>query len=205
MIVEARRTAGSDPVALELMAAMVEEMGRLYEPELARAPVAPEELSPPAGGFVVLSEGGRALAGGGVKRLDARTGEIKRMYVVPAARGRGVGRELLSALEGWRATSATRSSGSTPAPSSRARSGSTSAPGTAPCPTTTATRTPRSGARRRSRPRTARAATPAHDRVRAHAARRGARGRARRLRLMTAFVLTLLGAALAVARGDSGS
>jgi GNAT superfamily N-acetyltransferase len=99
MIVEARRTAGSDPVALELMAAMVEEMGRLYEPELARAPVAPEELSPPAGGFVVLSEGGRALAGGGVKRLDARTGEIKRMYVVPAARGRGVGRELLSALE----------------------------------------------------------------------------------------------------------
>jgi len=97
--VEVRRVSGTDPVALELVAAMVREMGGLYEPGLARTPLAPEELSPPDGGFVVLSEDGSALAGGGVRRLDDDACEIKRMYVVPDARGRGVGRALLTALE----------------------------------------------------------------------------------------------------------
>jgi GNAT superfamily N-acetyltransferase len=97
--VQVRRVAGTDPVALALIAAMVDEMGELYEPGLARFPFAPEELAPPGGGFVVLWEDGSAVAGGGVKRLDERACEIKRMYVVPAARGRGVGRALLAALE----------------------------------------------------------------------------------------------------------
>ena len=59
----------------------------------------PEELSPPGGCFVVLCDGGRPVAGGGLRRLDDRTCEIKRMYVVPDARGRGTGRALLAALE----------------------------------------------------------------------------------------------------------
>lgn len=48
------------------------------------------------------------MACGGVKRLDDNTGEVKRLYVVQDARGRGVGRRLLRALEhaaaalGWR-------------------------------------------------------------------------------------------------------
>jgi GNAT superfamily N-acetyltransferase len=95
-----RRVAGTDPVALELVAAMFAEVGVMYEPGLPKGPTAhPEELSPPTGGFVVLTEDGRAVAGGGVKRFDEHTCEIKRMYVVPDARGRGVGRELLAALE----------------------------------------------------------------------------------------------------------
>ena len=95
-----RRVAGTDPVARELVAAMFAEVGLMYEPGLPKGPSAhPEELSPPAGGFVVVSEDGRAVAGGGVKRLDDRACELKRMYVVPDARGRGVGRELLAALE----------------------------------------------------------------------------------------------------------
>lgn len=97
---EVRRVAGTDPVARELVAAMVDEVGRLYEPGLPLGSSAsPSELSPPGGGFVVLSEGGRAVAGGGVKRLDERTCEIKRMFVAPGERGRGVGRALLAALE----------------------------------------------------------------------------------------------------------
>ena len=99
MSVEVRRVAGGDSVARELVAAMVDEMGSLYEPGLARSPIAPEELSPPGGGFVVLWEDGRAVAGGGVKRLDVRACEIKRMYVAPDARGRGLGSALLAALE----------------------------------------------------------------------------------------------------------
>jgi GNAT superfamily N-acetyltransferase len=80
---------------------MVEEVGRMYEPGLTRSPTTPEDFSPPGGGFLLLlSDDGRVVAGGGVKRLDERTGEIKRMYVAPAVRGQGVGRELLAALEG---------------------------------------------------------------------------------------------------------
>ena len=97
---EVRRVAGTEPVALELVAAMFAEVGEMYEPGLPQGPmVRPEELSPPHGGFVVLTEDGRPVVGGGVKRLADRTCEIKRMYVVPAARGRGIGRELLGALE----------------------------------------------------------------------------------------------------------
>jgi GNAT superfamily N-acetyltransferase len=101
MSIEVRRVSGSDPVAEAMTAAMVEEVGTMYEePGLPAGPSAhPEELSPPHGGFVVLWEDGRPLAGGGVKRLDDRACEIKRMYVVPEARGRGAGRLLLEALE----------------------------------------------------------------------------------------------------------
>jgi GNAT superfamily N-acetyltransferase len=100
MMVEVRRVAGTEPLALDLVAAMFAEVGEMYEPGLPKGPTAhPEELTPPHGGFVVLTEDGRPVAGGGVKRLDDRTCEIKRMYVVPDARGRGVGRELLAALE----------------------------------------------------------------------------------------------------------
>ena len=100
MSVEVRHVAGTDAVAVELVAAMVEEVGMQYEPGLPMGSSAdPSELSPPGGGFVVLWEDGRAVAGGGVKRLDERACEIKRMYVVPDARGRELGRALLAALE----------------------------------------------------------------------------------------------------------
>jgi GNAT superfamily N-acetyltransferase len=95
-----RRMHGTDPLAQELVEAMVAEIGELYEPGLpAGSSARPEELSPPSGGFVALLEDGRPVAGGGLKRLDERTCEIKRMYVVPDARGRGLGGALLDALE----------------------------------------------------------------------------------------------------------
>jgi GNAT superfamily N-acetyltransferase len=39
------------------------------------------------------------VAGGGLRRLDDDVAEIKRMFVRPAARSRGVARALLDALE----------------------------------------------------------------------------------------------------------
>jgi GNAT superfamily N-acetyltransferase len=100
MSLEVRRTAGSDPIAQALIASMVDEIGALYEPGLPKGSSArPGELSPPGGGFIVLYEDGRAVAGGGIKRLDGQACEIKRMYVAPEARGRGLGRALLAALE----------------------------------------------------------------------------------------------------------
>lgn len=59
----------------------------------------PADFAAPAGRFLVVYVDGLAVACGGVKRLDERTGEVKRMFVAPAARGRGVSRILLAALE----------------------------------------------------------------------------------------------------------
>jgi GNAT superfamily N-acetyltransferase len=59
----------------------------------------PAELSPPAGAFLVGWIEGEPVCCGGVKHLDDDTCEIKKMYVVPGARGTGVARRLLYALE----------------------------------------------------------------------------------------------------------
>lgn len=59
----------------------------------------PDEMAPPRGGFLVAYEGGHPVACGGVKRIAEGVGEIKRMFVAPETRGRGVGRRLLAALE----------------------------------------------------------------------------------------------------------
>ncbi len=98
------------PVSLEeepassLVAAMREEIAELYAgvvldgPEMPKA--GPRELGPPRGVFLVGFDGAeRPVCGGGVKDLGDGACEIKRMYVVPEARGAGLGRELLEALE----------------------------------------------------------------------------------------------------------
>jgi GNAT superfamily N-acetyltransferase len=57
------------------------------------------ELSPPHGAFIVGYHDGAPVCCGGVKRLDDERCEIKKMYVVPELRGRGVARALLRELE----------------------------------------------------------------------------------------------------------
>ena len=56
-------------------------------------------FEPPDGSFVVGWEGEEPVACGGVIRYDETTAEIRRMYVAPAARGRGLSRLVLAALE----------------------------------------------------------------------------------------------------------
>jgi GNAT superfamily N-acetyltransferase len=90
------------PPASDLLAAMVAEMaplyGRIDAPGMPSA--TPADFAPPRGTFLVgFDDDGAAVCGGGVKGLDHETAEIKRMYVVPAARRRGLARVLLAALE----------------------------------------------------------------------------------------------------------
>lgn len=60
----------------------------------------PSEFAPPGGVFLVLEEEeGVVLAGGGVRRLSASTGEIKRMWTAAPARRRGLARLVLMSLE----------------------------------------------------------------------------------------------------------
>jgi len=59
----------------------------------------PEYFQPPGGTFLVAYVDGEPAGCGGVGRLDGTVGELRRMYVLPAHRGKGLGRALLAALE----------------------------------------------------------------------------------------------------------
>lgn len=54
-------------------------------------------LQPPSQLYLALVDG-RPMGVAGIKHLDASVAEIKRMYVLPAARGHGVGRQLMERL-----------------------------------------------------------------------------------------------------------
>ena len=99
---EFRAVDAAEPPASDLIEAMIVELvplyGRIDVPGMP-AP-GPQDFSPPGGDFLVgYDEDGTAVCGGGVKRLGDGVCEIKRMYVVPEARGRGLAGELLVALE----------------------------------------------------------------------------------------------------------
>lgn len=60
---------------------------------------AASDLGPPGGAWVVAYLDGRPVGCGGLKALGAETAEIRRVYLDPSARGRGIGRNLLQELE----------------------------------------------------------------------------------------------------------
>jgi DNA-binding MarR family transcriptional regulator/GNAT superfamily N-acetyltransferase len=61
------------------------------------APVA--DMAPPSGLFVIARLDGGAVGCGGLKSVDKATGEIKRVWTAPSARGLGVARRMLRTLE----------------------------------------------------------------------------------------------------------
>ena len=89
------------PPASELLAAMRSELIGAYDNanRLDNPPLLPAELRAPDGAYYVGYEGVEAVAGGGLRRLSEGVAEIKRMYVRPDARSRGVAAALLRALE----------------------------------------------------------------------------------------------------------
>lgn len=86
-----------------LLQAMVDELREVYDgldlrgPDMPRAE--PEDLSPPGGAFLVGWRDDTPVCCGGLKRLPDGAAEIKRMFVISEARGQGVARQLLGALE----------------------------------------------------------------------------------------------------------
>lgn len=89
----------SDPAAQLLVTGLTEEYEARYGPngEMSRAPHA--EFDPPSGLFVVLVDGDVTLAGGGFRRYDDTTCEVKRMWTHPDHRRRGLATVVLTALE----------------------------------------------------------------------------------------------------------
>ena len=56
-------------------------------------------LVPPGGAWLVLRMAGRVVGGIGLLELAPGVGEVKHMFVVPDARRRGIGRQLMLAVE----------------------------------------------------------------------------------------------------------
>ena len=70
-----------------------------YDPAKA-LPADDTELRPPRGAFLIATVDGEAVACGSVKTVSPGVAWIKRMWVASSARGLGLGRRMLAALEG---------------------------------------------------------------------------------------------------------
>jgi putative acetyltransferase len=57
-----------------------------------------DEYSPPRGAFLLAVQDGQYLGCVGLRAHTAEIGEIKRLYLAPAARGKGLGRLLAQAI-----------------------------------------------------------------------------------------------------------
>lgn len=96
----------ADPASVEAQACIGAYLGELdarFETgfDAARSVSAnPHELVPPQGVFLLAWLDGAPIGCGGLKVAGEGTGEIKRMWVAPEARGLGVAQRLLDALEG---------------------------------------------------------------------------------------------------------
>ena len=92
--------APEDPrggVAARLIADLCAELGERYG--RPPSPFTTDEAADPRAGLVVARLDGVPVGCGALRCIDAATVEVKRMYVAPAARRRGVARAILLALE----------------------------------------------------------------------------------------------------------
>lgn len=101
---ELRTLTLDHPDVQRLVAAVQQEYVNRYGGEDS-TPFEPAEFAPPRGTFLVGYLDGVAVASGGWRARAAGPefaegdAELKRMYVVPEARGRGLARQVLAELE----------------------------------------------------------------------------------------------------------
>jgi putative acetyltransferase len=96
LVIEAVDVRGAEAVLL--LERLTAELARRYHDD-GSGFFRPEDVLQPRSGFLVARWQGEPIGCGAYRPLRDDIAEIKRMYVEPAFRGRGIGRKLLAALE----------------------------------------------------------------------------------------------------------
>lgn len=100
LAIETRRESLSSDVALVLIAALNAELLQHYPEEGAtHFRLDADEVASGRGAFLVAYAAADAVGCGALRRRDPHVAEVKRLYVVPPLRGRGIGVVVLRALE----------------------------------------------------------------------------------------------------------
>jgi GNAT superfamily N-acetyltransferase len=96
---EMRRVSLSDLEVQPLLAGLTYEYDTRYGQNTEMTRASAREFDPPSGLFIVLMDGPTTAAGGGFRRRDTNTCEVKRMWTSPDYRRRGLAARVLGALE----------------------------------------------------------------------------------------------------------
>ena len=96
-----REDYGDDGPRLVVARAEEELVGRYGFLDAGEHGLTAAMFDPPAGAFLVARAGdaGPPVGGVGLRAIGPGTGEVRRLWVDPAWRGRGLGRALMAALE----------------------------------------------------------------------------------------------------------
>jgi GNAT superfamily N-acetyltransferase len=98
--IKIREARFDEPVVQRLIAEAMAELSRRYGGTGDDTPVAATDFAPPGGAFFVAYDAtDDRLLGCAGWRAHGDDAELKRMFTMPAARGRGVARRVLAAIE----------------------------------------------------------------------------------------------------------
>jgi DNA-binding MarR family transcriptional regulator/GNAT superfamily N-acetyltransferase len=100
--VDVRRAAPDSPQARDCLGEYYAELARRFDEGFdpqAGGTARDVEMAPPDGFFFLAWLDGRPVGCGGFKRVGEREGEVKRLWTAPEARGLGVARRVMAAIE----------------------------------------------------------------------------------------------------------
>jgi len=96
--IEIKEARFGEPDVQKLVSEALEELSQRYGGSGDDTPIGLTDFDPPAGRFFVACDGAELIGCAGY-RVHGEDAELKRMFTTRAARGRGVARAVLAAIE----------------------------------------------------------------------------------------------------------